>query len=108
MTDHYKSLNELISAEMRGTEYALYKSGRMSQTITLPSVTPYTVGQLLFFFEMVTAYTGELLDIDAFNQPGVEESKLASFALMGHEDPKYRAKREEMIKRPERKPGYTL
>ena len=46
-----------------GTEYALYKAGRMSQTITLPAVNAQTIGQLLYFFEMVTAYTGELLDI---------------------------------------------
>jgi len=103
-----RSMNELIDAEMRGTEYALFKSGRMSQTITLPSVTEYTVGQLLFFFEMVTAYAGELLDIDAFNQPGVEESKLASYALLDHEDEKYKLKREEMAGRPERKPEYSL
>ena len=78
-----KTLNALIDAERRGTEYALYRSGRMSQTIVLPEVNPYTIGQLLFFFEMATAYTGELLDIDAFNQPGVESYKKNMFALLG-------------------------
>ena len=37
----------------------------MSQTITLPQVNAYTLGQLLYFFEMATAYAGELLDVDA-------------------------------------------
>ena len=103
-----KSHNQLIEAERMGTEYALYKSGRMSQTITLPCVNAQTIGQLLFFFELVTAYTGELLDIDTFNQPGVEESKLAAFAMLGRDTEKHNAKREEMKNRPERKAEYIL
>lgn len=91
-----KTLNQLIEAERQGTEYALYKAGRMSQTITLPSVNANTIGQLIYFFEMTTAYAGELLDIDAFNQPGVEESKIASYAVLGNESEKYAKKRAEM------------
>ena len=103
-----KTLNALIDAERRGTEYALYRAGRMSQTITLPQVDAHTIGQLLFFFEMSTAYAGELLDIDAFNQPGVEESKIASYAVLGNQSEKYLKKAEEMKGRPEGNPAYTL
>ncbi len=103
-----KTHNQLIEAEQKGTEYALYKAGRMNQTIILPEVSAHTIGQLLYFFEMVTAYTGELLDIDAFNQPGVEESKLASFAVLGHEEEKYAKKRREMELRPKPKEQYLL
>ena len=103
-----KTLNALIDAERRGTEYALYRSGRMNQTIVLPEVNAYTIGQLLFFFEMTTAYTGELLDIDAFNQPGVEESKIASYAVLGNQNEKYLKKAEEMKGRPAGKKEYIL
>ncbi len=103
-----KSHNQLIEAERMGTEYALYKAGRMSQTITLPAVNAQTIGQMLYFFELVTAYTGELLDIDTFNQPGVEESKVAAFAMLGRDTEKHNAKREEMKNRPERKAEYIL
>ncbi len=103
-----KTLNALIDAERRGTEYALYRSGRMSQTITLPEVNAYTIGQLLYFFEMATAYAGELLDIDAFNQPGVEESKIASYAVLGNQSEKYLKKAEEMKNRPAGKKEFTL
>ncbi len=103
-----KSLNQLIEAERQGTEYALFRAGRMSQTITLPEVNAYTIGQLLFFFQMATAYAGELLDIDAFNQPGVEESKIASYAVLGNEAEKYAKKRREMDGRPASKPEYIL
>ena len=74
----------------------------MNQTILLPEVSAHTIGQLLFFFEMATAYMGELLDIDAFNQPGVENSKIASFAVLGNtSEKKYVDKAKEMRDRPE-------
>lgn len=103
-----KTLNQLIEAERQGTEYALYKAGRMSQTITLPVVNAQTIGQLIYFLELTTAYAGELLNIDAFNQPGVEESKIASYAVLGNESEKYAKKREEMTHRAERKAKYIL
>ena len=103
-----KSHNELIEAERRGTEYALFRAGRMSQTITLPAVNAHTVGQLLYFFELVTAYTGALLNIDTFNQPGVEESKVAAYAVLGYESEKHNAKREEMKNKPADKAAYIL
>ena len=103
-----KSLNQLLNAELAGTEYALYRAGRMSQTITLPEVNAHTIGQLLYFFQMATAYAGELFDIDAFNQPGVEESKIASYAVLGNESEKYAKKRREMTGKPEAKKEYIL
>ena len=102
------SHNQLIEAERKGTEYALYKSGRMSQTITLPEVNANTVGQLIYFFELVTAYSGALLNINTFNQPGVEESKIAAYAVMGYESDIHTAKREEMKNRPEPKAEFQF
>lgn len=103
-----KTLNELIEAERQGTEYALFRAGRMSQTIILPHVDAHTIGQLMFFFEMTTAYAGELLDIDAFNQPGVEQSKLASYAVLGNTDAKYVKTANEMKDRPQGDEKYLL
>ena len=103
-----KTLNQLIEAERQGTEYALLKAGRMSQTITLPEVNANTVGQLIYFFELVTAYSGALLNINTFNQPGVEESKIAAYAVMGYESDIHTAKREEMKNRPEPKAEFQF
>ena len=86
--------NELIAAELRATEYAVAKSGHLSNTITLPEVNAFTVGELLFLFEMATAFAGELLDINAFDQPGVEEGKKATYALLGR--PGFEEKRAEL------------
>ena len=103
-----KSHNQLIEAERQGTQYALYKAQRMCQIITLPEVNAYTVGQLMYFFELVTAYTGALLNINTFNQPGVEESKVAAYAVMGYDSEVHTAKREEMKNRPAEKVEYIL
>ena len=50
----------------------------------------------MYYFQMTIAYLGELYDIDAFNQPGVEESKIASYAVLGNEEEQYKRKSDEM------------
>lgn len=98
--------NELIRAEQSATEYAVMKSGHLSHTITLPEVNAFTVGQLLYLFEVMTAFAGELLDINAFDQPGVEEGKNATYALLGK--PGYDAKRAELEVQPKPQARYTV
>jgi len=78
-----RTLEELLFAEQKATEYALTLAGRQHQKITLPTLDAYNVGQLLLLLEWETAYIGELLNINAFNQPGVEEGKNGTYALMG-------------------------
>lgn len=77
------TLNELLAAEQKATEYALTLAQRLHQKIVLPSLTPFVIGQLLLLLEWETAYMGELLDINAYDQPGVEEGKNGTYALMG-------------------------
>ena len=98
--------NELIQTEQNATEYALTKAGRLNMTITLPKVTAQTIGQLLYFFEVATAYAGELLDIDAFDQPGVEEGKNATYAMFGR--PGYEAKKAELNAAPAKESTYVI
>lgn len=103
-----RSHNELIEAERQGTEFALWRTGRMCQTIALDSVCEETVGGLMYFFELVTAYAGALLNIDAFNQPGVEESKIAAYAALGYTSEVHTRKREEMKNRPAKNDEYLF
>ncbi len=77
------TMEELIQAENKATAFALTKAGRLNYTISLPEVNEFTLGQLLYFFELQTAYTGAMLDVDTYNQPGVEAGKKATFALLG-------------------------
>jgi len=91
-----KTLNELLSAEQQATEYALTQNNRPNCKIILPEINPFTVGQLLYMLEMQTAFAGELFDVNAFDQPGVEEGKIATYALMGRKG--YEKKRKELLK----------
>ncbi|MFZ5974085.1 MAG: glucose-6-phosphate isomerase [Bacillota bacterium] len=100
------TLGELIKAEQASTEYALWKAGRPSQTIWLPEISANTIGQLLYYFEVQTAFAGELLNIDAFNQPGVEEGKNATYAMLGK--PGYEEKKAELNKRKTLNQKYVL
>ncbi len=100
------TFNELITAERSATEYALTKAHRLNNTITLPVVNAFTVGQLLYFYELQTAFTGAMFGIDTFNQPGVEEGKKATYALLGKQG--YDEKRAELAARPAKKEDFII
>lgn len=78
-----KSMAALLHAEKRATEYALLESQRPNFTITFPKLDARHVGQFIMLWEMVTAYAGLMLNIDAYDQPAVELGKQATFGLMG-------------------------
>jgi len=98
--------NQLIAVEQMATEYALQKAGKMNMTLTIPAVNVRTIGQILYFFEVATAFAGELLNINAFDQPGVEEGKNATYAMFGR--PGYEEKKMEMDQRPGKKDAYVI
>lgn len=100
------TMNELIKAEMLATEYALTKLERLNSTIMLPEVNAFTIGQLLMFFMLQTAYIGSMLNIDTFNQPGVEEGKNATYALLGRRG--YELKAEELNSRKTKDDKYII
>ncbi len=88
-----QSFNKLIASEMAATVRAVSDHGKMNNTIRISELNEYTFGKLLFFFEMATAAAGEFLNINAFDQPGVEAGKIATFALMGRAGYEDEAKR---------------
>ena len=100
------TMGELINTERVATEYALTRSKHMNNTILLDEINANTLGQLLMFFQLETAYEGYLLNIDAFNQPGVEEGKNATYALFNRKG--YEAKREESQNAPKKNAKYII
>ena len=100
------TFNELILTEQSATEYAINASQKWSRTITLSKLNANTLGQLLYFFEMETAFAGELLNINAYDQPGVEEGKNATYALMGRKG--YETKKEELDKKQSKSQKYII
>jgi len=98
--------DELIRVEQIATEFALLKSGRLNMTVTLPEVNEFTLGQIMFMFEIATGFAGELLNIDAFDQPGVEEGKNATYAYFGR--PGYEETKKELDGRPPKQEKYII
>ena len=80
-----QSLARLIDAEQRATAAAMTECGRPNCTVTLDRVDEYHLGAFLQMLEFQTAFLGELLDIDAFDQEGVELGKKLTFGLMGRQ-----------------------
>ncbi len=78
-----KTINDLINAEADSTRVALADYSRPTMTITIPKIDEYNVAQLLYMLEVQTAIAGELYNINTFNQPGVEQAKNYTYALMG-------------------------
>jgi glucose-6-phosphate isomerase len=67
--------SRLLALAEEATEWALARESRPNCTIIIPKVSPFYWGGLILFFEMATAFEGELLNINAFDQPGVEGYK---------------------------------
>jgi glucose-6-phosphate isomerase len=78
-----RELVELYRAEREGTRRALTQAGRPSVELQLGAIDAHSVGQLIFFYELAVALMGELYDVDAFDQPGIEAGKRAAFELLG-------------------------
>lgn len=78
-----RTFSELIKAEEESSELALSENKRPNMTITLPVIDPYHLGQLFHFFGIATAFTGFLLGVNPFDQPGVEEGKNFTYGMMG-------------------------
>ena len=78
-----KTINDLINAEADSTRIALADYSRPTMTISLERIDEYNVAQLLYMLEVQTAIAGELYNINTFNQPGVEQAKNYTYALMG-------------------------
>ena len=65
-----------------GTREALAQSGRSSVTLTVPDVSPRSVGALIALFERAVGLYASLVGINAYHQPGVEAGKKAAAAVL--------------------------
>lgn len=89
-------MSRLLNEELNATEFALTKAQRPSLRFQWDRITPENLGGMFFLLEAATAFAGGLYNIDPFNQPGVEEGKRATAALMGRDRPEDRQKRAEI------------
>jgi glucose-6-phosphate isomerase len=67
---------------LRGTRTALYESGRESITMSVPEANAFNIGALIALYERAVGFYGSLVNINAYDQPGVEAGKKAATRLL--------------------------
>ncbi len=80
-----------------GTSIAHFDGSVPVIQIRIPEISEYFLGQLIFFFEYACAISAYTLDVNPFDQPGVEDYKNNMFALLGK--PGFEAAHENIMKR---------
>jgi glucose-6-phosphate isomerase len=77
-----KRLTEVNHNAETGTTLAHNDGNVPVITISIPTLNEFYIGQLLYFFEMACGISGYILDVNPFDQPGVEAYKKNMFALL--------------------------
>lgn len=92
-----KRLSEVNRMAELGTIVAHVDGAVPNIRILLPKINADVLGQLIYFFEMSCALSGYMLNINPFDQPGVEAYKTNMFALLGKKG--FETKTAELRKR---------
>ena len=71
-----KTIGDLVAAQGRATAETLAKNGCPVRTIHIPRIDEESMGELLMHFMLETIIAAQLLGVDAFDQPAVEEGKI--------------------------------
>jgi glucose-6-phosphate isomerase len=78
-----KTVSEINRVAYEGTRAAHADGGVPVATVFLPSISTESIGALLYFFEHAVAVSGHLLEVNPFDQPGVEAYKNEMFKRLG-------------------------
>ena len=89
-----KELSFVAEQAMRGTLLAHVDGGVPNLVVTVPGRCEKSVGWLIYFFEYACGLSGYLLEVNPFNQPGVEAYKNNMYALLGK--PGYEDRKAEL------------
>ena len=73
---------DYLQGFLRGTRHALYESGRDSVTVSIPEVSPKTVGALIALYDRAVGFYATFVNVNAYHQPGVEAGKKAAAAVL--------------------------
>lgn len=77
-----KRIDEVNKMAELGTQLAHVDGGVPNIRISIPQLNEYYIGQIIYFFEIGCGISGNILGVNAFNQPGVEAYKKNMFALL--------------------------
>jgi glucose-6-phosphate isomerase len=76
------TIGDYLAGFLRGTRSALYENGRESITMSVPEVNAFYIGELIALHERAVGFCGSLVNINAYDQPGVEAGKQAASNLL--------------------------
>jgi len=82
MLDQDATSGDYLDAFWQGTRDALSEKGRSSITLTLDRLDAHRLGALIALFERAVGLYAELIDVNAYDQPGVEAGKRAATAVI--------------------------
>ncbi|MCD6579596.1 glucose-6-phosphate isomerase [bacterium] len=82
---HNKSFKEILDIELAGTLESLSDLGVPNILIQYDKLTPKEMGRTIMFSYLLTVFTAKLLEIDPFDQPGVEKGKKIMYKKLGKE-----------------------
>ncbi|GMA67610.1 hypothetical protein GCM10025884_12370 [Leuconostoc gelidum subsp. gelidum] len=77
------TIDEVNTKASQGVTLAHIDGGVPNLAVHMPTQDAYSLGYLIYFFEMAVGASGYTFGINPFNQPGVEAYKTAMFALLG-------------------------
>lgn len=92
-----KPLSWINDQARLATQVAHVDGGVPNILLSVKDRSAQSLGELFYFFELACAMSGQLLGVNAFNQPGVEAYKVNMFALLGK--PGYERERDALTKR---------
>lgn len=79
----HRTVNEICHIAQKGTCQAHVDGQVPNIMISIPEINEYYLGELIYFFELSCAVSGYLLEVNPFDQPGVEAYKRNMFLLLG-------------------------
>ncbi len=92
-----KGLDFVAEQALRGVILAHVDGGVPNILLTVPGRDERSLGELIYFFEFACGLSGYLLEVNPFDQPGVEAYKNNMYALLGK--PGYEKQKAELEKR---------
>ena len=78
-----QTLQSVFQSELRATAEVLTATARPNFSVQIPEISAENVGKLIVLFEGATAFVGEFLGVNVFDQPAVEAGKARAKAILG-------------------------
>jgi glucose-6-phosphate isomerase len=79
---HAAEAADYLEGFLLGTRAALSECGRLSLTITLRELTAFSLGMLIALYERAVGFYAEFINVNAYDQPGVEAGKKAAAEIL--------------------------